>query len=77
METLYDFSNRFFEKNGVEKAAKKWEEVKGQMEEVVTLLDSFLTASKVLYVSSTNPCMQTLYNLMHSVELVWKGYGFS
>ena len=40
MEALYDFSSHYFERHGVESAGKKWEEVKGQMEKVVTLLDS-------------------------------------
>ena len=40
MEALYDFSARFFDRHGVERAGTKWQEVKGQMEKTVGVLDS-------------------------------------
>ena len=40
MKELYEFSAQYCQKNGVESAAKKWEEVKSQMVKTVALLDS-------------------------------------
>ena len=40
MKELYSFCAHFFQNRGVEHAAKKWDEVKVQMETAVDLLDS-------------------------------------
>ncbi len=40
MKELYDFSVLFFKNRGVQNASKKWEEVKVQMNAVLSLLDS-------------------------------------
>lgn len=40
MGALYEFTAHYFERKGVESAAKKWEEVGGHMKEAVEVLDA-------------------------------------
>lgn len=40
VKALYDYTAHYFEQHGVENAARKWEDIKAQMEDAVGLLDS-------------------------------------